>query len=163
MRPIRVSYNARALAAFRARAKAAFPSEIWGLLLGHDYGLRVRRVEVASVWIPDDVLAHCTPNEVREQDHWWIEGAEYARDRELCVVGWIHSHPYTRDEIKRGMGRDIAPSAVDLTLYRWDKLSAILLLLERRGGLVSKLAFWGPMVPVRVVEKSKVAPQKTHA
>ena len=144
LRTIKVCVSRSLLSEFKRKAKAAFPQETFGYLLGRDAGTVV---EVEELYIPLDVDEWCSVNSVTISDEWLPDAKRHAAEHGLKVVGDIHSHPYRHREVGK-LKPDCSPSAVDID-GGIQTISAICQVRQcKTGRLVATVRFWGPMFPV---------------
>jgi hypothetical protein len=151
--PIKLELSPRALKSYKNQAKAFFPKELLGYLLGHDIG---STIIVSYIWVPEDQIAAKRWVQISEHFDW--EAADLAADEDLQVVGDIHSHPNTNKELRvfrrlKFTGMDLSPSQGD-----WDSrlgcrwITGICGIDQLNGGtLRSSVRFWAPMQRVEEV------------
>lgn len=150
LRPIRLAGSLAVIDSFRRDAVAHFPKEHYGILIGHDAG---DTVELVEVFVPEGVEKFCTTKGINVLHHWLAEADEHAREMGCSVVGDIHSHPYTRQELRcMPLGVDCSPSDQDLRRFPgWRGIIGLVLITESaRKRRRSTVHFWGPMIPVEV-------------
>ena len=135
---------------FKNVAKKAFPSEILCYLEGTiEYDL----ITIDDLWIPDNVLKYCNHNTVNIQDTWAVNAIEYAKDNDMEIIGTLHSHPYTKEELSiySCTGNHQSESDIDSCGLAWKQISGICVIKEFNSGrLSSSIRFWGPTVPLGV-------------
>lgn len=150
-RQMRIRMSSRVRRIFIARVKKNFPCEALGYLIGRtdeNYTLHVE-----EIFFPEDLDSKCTPMYVDVQHSWIRAARRRARQLKAMVLGDIHSHPYTQEElILRKLSPDCSPSEGDLLRSSPGLVAGICLVKQCRDGkLRSRIKYWGPMVPVREV------------
>ncbi len=142
--PIRLEVPAKLTRDFKRQAKEAFPIETVAYVLGRDAGTIA---EAHELYIPDGVQECCTAHYFIPQPHWAIEAAAAAKDEGLCVLGTIHSHPYTFREIGNRKP-DRTPSEGDhdsRLLHVGVGIYGICAVQQYENGkLRASIRFWGP-------------------
>lgn len=154
---IRFDIHPRLLREFRRAALAAFPKETCCFLIGHDVpvnGSR-REITVEELWFPGDVARFASKEDVRFQHHWFVEAEAHATETAMVVVGAIHSHPYPYGEVKDCKTLpDCSQSEHDLKYFQWNRTNGICRVIETKTGRKhTKFRFWGPLVPLAMVER----------
>lgn len=94
---------------FKRAAKAAFPREEYGILLGK--ATRDGIVRPSRLYIPPDTAIFCGESWVSMQDHWWKDAKKLAKAEGLSLLGDLHSHPYPAEYVP---DKTAGPSAQDL-------------------------------------------------
>jgi len=133
-------------------AKSAFDRETFAFLLGTVAG---DHVHVDELYSPENLLEYSTTCAVRPQPEWWEDARDQARESELHIVGWAHSHPYALHERPRGqLIMDHAQSQADLDCGMPLLISAVCVVqqVKHRGKVTlrASLRYWGVTVPVEV-------------
>jgi proteasome lid subunit RPN8/RPN11 len=141
---------------FLARARAAFPKETLGYLIGRADENMTLRVE--EIFYPSDLEQHQRTDQVDVMPRWFKEARRRAKQLKAIVLGDLHSHPYTSEEIlvwKRSP--DCSPSEADFERSRPGLIMGICLIKQSaNGALRTRLKWWGPTVRVaEVVEGNK--------
>jgi proteasome lid subunit RPN8/RPN11 len=139
---------------FLRRAKAAFPNETLGYLIGRTDENMTLRVE--EIFYPSDLEQHQQKDAVQVQWRWFREARRRAKQLKATVLGDLHSHPYTSEEIlvwKRSP--DCSPSEGDLERTKPGLIMGICLIKQSaNGALRTRLKYWGPTIRVAEVVKS---------
>lgn len=140
---------------FIVRAKVAFPKETLGYLIGRaDENLTLR---VEEIYYPTDLEQHQGKNQVDVQWRWFREARRRARQLKAAVLGDLHSHPYTSEEIlvwKRSP--DCSPSEGDWERTKPGYIMGICRIKQSsNGALRTRLRWWGPTVKVTEVVDNK--------
>ncbi len=131
---------------FKRAAKAAWPSEAFGYLLGTVAG---DHVYIESLYVPDDMAEHCTHNRTEIQPEWLIDAQEAAKEDGLIICGDLHSHPFRYRET-RGVIQDRVQSEGDLDCpHKWLVAGVCVVQEMRNKRLRASTRFWGPTVEVR--------------
>jgi hypothetical protein len=138
---------------FKRAAKAAFPRETYGILIGFDERSAAQRtIVITEIYIPDGVGKFCKAGIVNVQSEWFCAAEEEARGVGAGLVGDIHSHPWTYREwsaIDGVPGRQRSES--DHDAVAWDKIAGICRVYETSTGrLRASVRFWPPVVPVKL-------------
>lgn len=138
---------------FRALARKAFPKETLAYLLGYDLGTRL---EVTQLWVPppESVLASVNSLIIPAYMDWEACQAAFEEDPDLCVLGDLHTHPYTTSDMRHlalaTQGADIVPSSCDWGCrqgLRWiTGVCAVWQTPSKR--LFTEFAYWGPLTPL---------------
>jgi proteasome lid subunit RPN8/RPN11 len=135
----------------KAQAKAAFPKETYGLLLGTVVG---DHVHVDEPYAPDDVSQHATNWRVLPQAHWFVDAREAAEELfpDTRVVGYYHSHPWAIGEHKHRVD-DRALSESDIDGHPPGLALAGVCVVEdflRKGRrtMRASVRFWAPLITV---------------
>lgn len=134
--------------AFNKKVRASFPKETLGYLIGRVDENGTARVD--EIFFPKDVDEKSTTGLVNVQGRWFREARSYAKKAKAIVLGDIHSHPYTAEEImaRKPIGPDCSPSECDLTRVKPGFISGIVLVMESPSGrLRVRTKYWGPVVP----------------
>ena len=148
LKTIKLEVPEKIIRDFQAGAKAAFPREYYGVLLGVDCGTKI---ELVDIYVPEDLDKFCTEKYVFFQEEWFVDAAEYGKEVGGTIVGDIHSHPYTKEYLKTVVQPlDCGPSETDLCRFPgWRGLTGLVIITEsKKGRLSSRVFFWGPMIPV---------------
>lgn len=150
-RQMRIRMSSRVRRIFIARVKKNFPCEALGYLIGRtdeNYTLQVE-----EIFFPVDLDSKCTPSQVNVQHSWLRDARRRARELKAIVLGDIHSHPYTQEELARyKISPDCSPSEGDLARSSIGLVAGICLVKQGSDGkLRTRIKYWGPMVPVREV------------
>ena len=150
-RQMRIRMTQRVRRTFIARVKANFPCEALGYMIGRtdeNYTLQVE-----EIFFPHDLDAACTPSQVNVKHSWLRHARRRARQLKAIVLGDIHSHPYTQEELARyKISPDCSPSEGDLARSSLGLVAGICLVKQGVDGkLRTRIKFWGPMVPVSEV------------
>jgi len=133
---------------FKRQAKAVFPRECYGILLGTVAG---DSVVVDEIWIPpvEELRAFATPTEVTTEGvtKWYLDAIERAREEDLTIVGDVHSHPYPWSTYG-GQNKDRTQSESDLESQEFSNplVCGICTISEqaREGGrLRASFRWWG--------------------
>ncbi len=135
---------------FKDQAKEAFPKETIAYLCG---SLEHNIIQVEELWVPDNVLKHCTKDSIWVQPQWAIEAIEYAKDNDLVIIGDCHSHPCS---YKYNYSVSHWPSEADIVSrgMAWQQITGICVVREAPSGrLSSSIKFWGPTVPLQTIIK----------
>lgn len=153
---IKLAVAKRLLREFRKGAIKAFPKETCCFLIGSDTEDRlgpIRYVEITELWMPEGVERHAKSDRVNFQDHWVIEAAEHAKETGMVVVGDLHTHPYTTEELERyPVYPDCSESERDQDAFRWNKIAGICTVTQSKAGRMrARFRWWGPRVVVEVV------------
>lgn len=74
--------------------KSMYPKEGCGFLLGSE---TKKETLINYIFIPEDQEPHCFESYINVKESWWNEADELAKDFNLNVVGFIHSHPDFKD------------------------------------------------------------------
>lgn len=140
---------------FIARAKAAFPKETLGYLIGRTN--KNGTLQVEEIYYPSDLEQHQQDDAVNVQWRWFREARRRAKQLKATVLGDVHSHPYTSEEIlvwKRQP--DCSPSEGDLERTKPGLLMGICLIKQSsNGALRTRLRWWGPTIKVSEVQENK--------
>lgn len=91
---MKVEVNKKELTKFRKFLKTMYPKEGCGFLIGVEL---VRFTIVDKIYIPTDQVPFATKASIDVQDEWWDEAEDLAKESNLTVVGFIHSHPEYQD------------------------------------------------------------------
>ena len=148
---------------FKKKAKLVFPNEAFAYLLGHEED---NVVIVDELFFPKDVDSFCTPGNVHIQWGWGKQAQRRAKKIDGLVLGDIHSHPYTHEELTpppcvcgrdkhSKMKADMAPSEQDWEAFKENKfqLMGLCIITETKNKrLRAKTKFWGPLTPLVVKE-----------
>lgn len=138
------------LTEFKLQAKSAFPKETIAFLCGTiEYDL----LTIQELWVPDNVLKYCDHNTVNIKSEWAVQAIDYAEENDLVVIGTIHSHPFTKEELEfySGTGKHQSEADIDSCGLAWQQISGICVVRESKSGrLTSGIRFWGPTVPLNV-------------
>lgn len=145
----------RLVESFKRQAKSAFPKETLSYIYGQIHGTSI---VVEGIWVPDDVLRHCTHTSVTMLPHWDLEAIDVAKDQDAVVLGTIHSHPFCKDELYTASGKfagmpGMEQSAIDIEScgIAWQQISGICRVTENLAcRLRASVKFWGPTVPLIV-------------
>jgi Prokaryotic homologs of the JAB domain len=151
---LRLSVAPDVITDFKRQARNAFPRETCAFLLGKWEG---NNVEVLDLYVPSDIARHATPDAIDYQDRWFVEAEEEASEAGLVVVGDVHSHPYgSKDPVPWAFSA--AQSEYDLDYSpRWGKIAGICFVREQKGGrLMSRVRFWGPMIPLEARDETTI-------
>jgi proteasome lid subunit RPN8/RPN11 len=156
MKRIRLTVAPSVLRQFRRAAIISFPKEHCAFLIGHDVeGSSSRDVNIQEIWTPDDVQRYGTRFNMNFQGHWFEEATVHAKEAGMDLVGAVHSHPWTREEIMACSGPpDCSESEADGEYFCWDKVNGICLLTQRADMKISaRFRWWGPRAPVEIAPK----------
>jgi len=128
-------------------AKAAFPKETFGLLIGTITG---DTLHFDELHIPEDVLQYSGNTAVYPQLHWFDEAEEIARESEASIIGWVHSHPYSLKEVDGD--RSLSERDMDLFQLPIAGVCTVHETKQKNGkiGLRASTRWWGPTVQVVV-------------
>lgn len=153
----KICVSDRLTRAFNKRVKASFPNETLGYLIGRVDENGTAHVE--EIFLPKDVEENSTTTTINVQDSWWRAARLRARKIKGMVLGDIHSHPYTAQEMmaRKTITRlplDCSPSESDLTRNRPGSISGIVLVTEGPSGrLRTRTRYWGPVSACQEVVK----------
>lgn len=150
-RQMRIKTPARVRRTFIDRVRANFPCEALGYLIGRTDEQYTLNVE--EIFFPHDLDEHCTPTQVNVRHSWLRDARRRARQLKAIVLGDIHSHPYTQEELSRyKIAPDCSPSEGDLARSSLGLIAGICLVKQGADGkLRTRIKYWGPMVPIREV------------
>lgn len=138
---------------FLKKVKAAFPKETLGYLIGRADENMTYCIE--EIFYPSDLETHQQKDHVDIQLRWFREARRRAKQLKSTVLGDVHSHPYSAEEIlvwKRSP--DCSPSEGDLERYKPGLIMGICLVKETaNGALRTRLRWWGPTIRISEVVK----------
>lgn len=138
--PIRIAAPKGVLQKFVKRAKKDFPNEVYAYVLGHDAGTNV---EIVEFYFPPQKAETGSVQPLED----YAAAAEYAAEHDLQLLGDIHSHPYVAEEGET-LTRAILPSIYD---YPYKGICGICGIVEKKGRLLARVQFWGPIIPTELV------------
>jgi len=119
---------------WHAAARAAWPREHYGILLG-------RRIDATSaavieeIWSPPDVAEHATDAWIAPRAEWMAEAAHIAEDEGWRVLGDIHTHPYREHEYSHMLPPDRTMSEGDVRYWAEGALVGITVVWSYCGRL----------------------------
>lgn len=154
-RQMRICVPKKINRAFIERARAAFPKETLGYLLGRTDENMTLQVE--EIYFPENIDKHTSTGGVDVQHRWFQAARKRARQIKGIILGDIHSHPYTTHELLvRRLSPDCSPSECDLERYKVGLVQGICLMRESKNGNIRiRTKYWGPVVPVAEVVKKE--------
>lgn len=136
-RAVNVAISRNLLEGFRRRARAAYPNEAYGILLGAQTG---SQYIVEDICYPQGVEDAGTPTGVNLTDEMWPEAEQDAARQGLTVLGDIHTHPYAKMEL---LG-ECVPSIEDHDRFEEDYLQGIMTVVKADGKMRTRCRFFAP-------------------
>jgi proteasome lid subunit RPN8/RPN11 len=136
-RQVNVAIPRNILAGFRRRAKAAWPDEAYGILLGTHSGAQYT---VENICYPLGIEDVSTPTRVRFTEEMWAEAEMDARWQGLIVLGDIHTHPYETMEL---LG-ECVPAQEDIDRFSEQYLQGIMTVIREGGKTRTRCRFFAP-------------------
>ena len=150
MASIRLTVSRKLEREIKRQSKAMFPKESFALLLGTCAG---DAVQFDELYVPDDVAKYSRKDSVDLLPHWFEEAHEAAKESELDIVGWVHSHPWELGE-SGAEKADHSLSERDLDCRIPLPVSGVCVVRECKIKgerlLRASLRWWGMQVPVEV-------------
>lgn len=138
----------------RKEARKWFPKEMYLELIGKISPCG-RSVTIIDYWIPKDLIEYSTDSQVKIPNRWRKESAKYAESIGGFVVGSIHSHPYTVNDVKDSPAYrlDPSPSSGDWESIGQEIMGIMVICENSKGGYTTALKFFGPIVKIDTVIK----------
>ncbi len=136
---------------FEESAKLAFPKEKFAFLLGRRRKGGV--LQILGFYTPKNADKFCSQTGVRVQRHWLPEAEKAAEGEGMVVLGDIHSHTYSHEEIQTSfIVPDCAPSEFDLIgNQHWGDIFGICSVIQQKNGSKkTRVKYWGPSSIVKI-------------
>jgi proteasome lid subunit RPN8/RPN11 len=149
---LKLQVEPKVIRQFKRQARAAFPRETLAYLFGHQYP---DRTIVTELWTPNGLVALANNNTIQMVEHAEYEAEEHAKEIGLELLGDVHTHPWTKDQLsdlhRLGTSSGTHPSESD-----WDRIgpgrrwiTGICLINEcENGRLICRIRFWGPLTHI---------------
>ncbi len=138
----------KALNRFRKFAKKSYPLECCGFLIGTEAD---KTLIVSYIYIPQNQAEYASEDQILITEEWFEAALDFAREQDMYMIGFIHSHPDYSDTSLSEQDISITADLRRAMKPIKNPVMGIVGVYKRSNGLHTKVTMW-PMFSKRELE-----------